>query len=249
MKAPIQSKLRTILSLYSPNQNESSSTIPNESFSSSYYARTIPNDDSSLNKSSCSIRGGFTRQKEWNDFVTKVNDTKRGDVYQRLINARFNRSANTCSKGNKKIKKKISTITDNYILADPLIIRDSTKNNNNNNQDEKKENDKPLLRNSLSLKTSPKKEERKENYFNDFSNAFKERKPIKRFYISDLSAIEGNFGKKKIEWKIKKAQVLQLSKEEQQKLNENNDMNAYGTFVTIKPDNTVKNVKYALKPF
>ena len=74
-------------------------------------------------------------------------------------------------------------------------------------------------------------------------------KTIKRFYISDLSAIEGNFGKKKIEWKIKKAQVLQLSKEEQQKLNENNDMNAYGTFVTIKPDNTVKNVKYALKPF
>ena len=246
MKAPIQSKLRTILSLYSPNQNESTSTIPNESFSSSYYARTIPNDDSSLNKSSCSIRGEFTRQKEWNDFVTKVNDTKRGDVYQRLINARFNRSANTGSNGNKKIKKKISTITDNYILADPLIIRDTTK--NNNNQDEK-ENDKPLLRNSLSLKTTPKKEERKENYFNDFSNAFKERKPIKRFYISDLSAIEGNFGKKKIEWKIKKAQVLQVSKEEQKKINEYNDMNSYGTFVHIKPDNTVKNMKYALKPF
>ena len=83
MKAPIQSKLRTILSLYSPNQNESSSTMPNESFSSSYYARTIPNDDSSLNKSSCSIRGGFTRQKEWNDFAASVEQNEKMDLFEK----------------------------------------------------------------------------------------------------------------------------------------------------------------------
>lgn len=149
----------------------------------------------------------------------------------------FKNSLYPTNKLNQKIKKKIFFLTNEYINGKPnsFVINNPlsyNKENNNKNADD------DFYKNINS---------KEDNSYLNTVTLFTNYKPIRRYYVSNLNEIQGNFNNSKSRYE-KKNCLSPSSKDAPKKKQENDDLDSFRLF-SYKTKVEKKDKRYAIKQF
>lgn len=227
MNSQFQSKLTSLLSsyAYSPSSTLSSTTI-----------NSTPSKYMQTTRMSPSARNMMGRNEilNYEELLTKTrNDQRKKSLLSTKFDLKNKYIPN--SKSSQKIKKKISFLTEeclnqtkpnSFIINNTLTYRSNNGGKVDNNQNLRE--DKELFKNN-----------KKNDEYLKTVTLFGNYKPVRRYFVSNLNKISGNFDNMKSKYE-KKNSLSPLSKKEKNKIKENNDLQNFKLFLY---QNVIKNEK------
>ena len=238
MNSQFQDKLTSLLSsyAYSPRSTLSSTTI--NSTPSKYMSTT-----GSLMSTSARNMVGRNEILNYEELLTKSrNDQRKKHLLSTKFDLKYKYIPN--SKSSQKIKKKISFLTEeclnqtkpnSFIINNTLTYRSNNGGKIENNTNVKEENE--LFKNN-----------KKNDEYLKTVTLFGNYKPVRRYFVSNLNKISGNFDNMKKKYE-KKNYLTPLSKEEKKKIKENNDLQNFKMFLYQNVIKDEKDKRFTIKNF